>query len=137
MIVVDASVVGDALLLDGEAGAAAARALAADDTWAAPAHLTIEVLSVLRKHYLRGRLSATRAGEALDALQILEFERIEFFLLLDRIWELKENLSSYDAAYVAAAELLGVSLLTGDTRLTRAPGPRCQIITPAGSSSVE
>jgi predicted nucleic acid-binding protein len=97
VIVVDASVVGDALLLDGEAGAAAARALAADQTWAAPAHLTIEVLSVLRKHYLRWRLSATRAGEALGALQTLEFERVDICPLLDRIWELKENLSSYDA----------------------------------------
>ena len=72
MIVVDASVVADALLLDGEAGAAAARALAADDAWAAPAHLTVEVLSVLRQHYLRGRLAATRAGEALGALPMPE-----------------------------------------------------------------
>jgi predicted nucleic acid-binding protein len=134
VIVVDASVVGDALVVDGEAGAAAARALAADDTWAAPAHLTIEVLSVLRKHYLRGRLSATRAGKALGALQLLEFERVDISLLLDRIWELKENLSCYDAAYVAAAELLEVPLLTGDIRLTTAPGPRCQIITPGANA---
>ena len=129
--------IGDALLLDGEARAAAARALAADETWAAPAHLTIEVLSVLRKHYLRGRLSATRAGEALGAMQTLEFERVDICLLLDRIWELKENLSSYDAAYVAAAELLGVPLLAGDTRLATAPGPRCQTMTPTGRSGVE
>ena len=130
MIVVDASIVGDALLIDGEAGAAAARALAADDTWAAPAHLTIEVLSVLRKHYLGGRLSATRAGQVLGALQTLEFERVDNSLLIDRIWELKENVSVYDAAYVAAAELLEVPLLTGDTRLTTASRPRCQMITP-------
>jgi predicted nucleic acid-binding protein len=134
VIVVDAGVVGDALLVDGEAGATAARALAADDAWAAPEHLTIEVVSVLRKHYLRGRLSASRARDALGGLQTLEFERVDTSLLIDRIWELKDNVSAYDAAYVAAAELLEVPLLTGDTRLTTAPGPRCQIITPTGGT---
>ena len=130
MIVVDASVVADALVVDGEAGAAAARALAADDAWVAPAHLRIEVLSVVHKHYLRERLSATRADQVLGALAAMEFDPVDFSMLADRIWELKDNLSVYDAAYVAAAELLGVPLLTGDIRLTTAPGPRCEIITP-------
>ena len=88
---------------------------------------------MLRKHYLRRRLSDTRAGQVLGALQMLEFERVDISLLIDRIWELKENVSVYDAAYVAAAELLAVPLLTGDTRLLTAPGPRCQIFTPGGT----
>jgi len=51
-------------------------------------------------------------------------------VLLDRVWELRANLTTYDAAYVAAAEALGVALLTGDQRLAAAPGRRCAITTP-------
>lgn len=130
MIVIDASVLANALVVDGAAGDAASSALASDETWAAPSHLTIEVLSVLRKHHLRGRLSAARATEALGALRAIEVERVEISTLTERIWELKDNVGVYDAAYVAAAELLEVSLLTADVRLTTAPGLRCRVITP-------
>ena len=56
--------------------------------------------------------------------------------LVDRIWELKDNVSAYDAASVAAAELLDIALLTGDAKLAAAPGLRCRIITPAATSSM-
>ena len=136
MIVIDASVLADALVVDGEVGDAASSALAADDEWAAPEHLTIEVLSVLRKHHLRGTLSAARATEALDALRAIDVERVEISTLTERTWELKDNVGVYDAAYVAAAELLRIPLLTGDIRLTTAPGLRCQVIVPGGSTAV-
>lgn len=130
MIVVDASVLADALLVDGEAGDRAADALAADNAWAAPAHLLVEVLSVLRRYHLQGLLTDERTTEALDAIRRIEVEVVDVAALIDRIWELKDNVSAYDAAYVAAAELLDVPLLTGDAKLAGAPGLRCQVITP-------
>jgi predicted nucleic acid-binding protein len=135
VIVVDASVLADALLLDGEAGERAAAALAADTDWAAPAHLLVEVLSVLRRYHLHGLLTGQRAGEVVQALRQVEVELVDPVALAERIWELKDNLSAYDAAYVAAAELLDVPLLTGDAKLAAAPGIRCQVIVPGAASS--
>jgi predicted nucleic acid-binding protein len=64
---------------------------------------------------------------ALDAFRRLGMTRYPVFSMLDRVWELRDNLSAYDASYVALAELLGCSLLTADARLSRAPGIRCPV----------
>jgi Predicted nucleic acid-binding protein, contains PIN domain len=64
---------------------------------------------------------------ALDAFRRLGMTRYPVFSLLDRVWELRDNLSAYDASYVALAELLDCNLLTADARLSRAPGIRCSI----------
>mgnify|MGYP003423360362 CR=1 FL=1 len=127
MIVVDASVLSDALLDDGPVGVAAREALAVDPHWAAPAHLLVEVMSVIRGRVLGGKVSAARARESVVALSQLVVDQIDLAPLVARIWHLRDNLSAYDAAYVAAAEARSVPLLTGDARLAKASGPQCEI----------
>ena len=73
------------------------------------------------------RLEADAGWMALDAWWRLGLTRDPVFSLLDRVWELRDNLSAYDASYVALAELLGCNLLTADARLSRAPGIHCPI----------
>lgn len=127
MIVVDASALADALVDDGTVGEAARRALASDPHWAAPAHLLVEVVSVVRGKALGGKLGPARAQEAVSALPALVIDQIDVAQLIDRMWQLRGNLSAYDAAYVAAAELLACPLVTGDGRLAKAPGIGCEI----------
>ena len=86
-----------------------------------------EVVHALRSQVLRGDLDAVHAEDAIAAWSRLGLQRIGVTGLLDRVWELRENLSSYDATYVAVAEALEVPLVTADGRLARAPGPRCTV----------
>lgn len=93
----------------------------------APQLLDIEVVSAMRSLLLRGELQEPAAHQALRNLAILPIVRLPHGPLLDRCWELKHNLSSYDAAYVALAEMYGTTLLTSDQRLARSPGIRCDV----------
>jgi predicted nucleic acid-binding protein len=127
VIVVDPSVLVDALIDDGPQGDAARGALTADPHWAAPAHLLIEVMSVIRGRNLGGRLGLVRAQEAVAALPGLVFDQLDAAGLVDRIWQLRANVTAYDAAYLAAAEALGCALVTGDARLAKADGARCEV----------
>jgi predicted nucleic acid-binding protein len=131
VIVVDACVISDALVDDGPVGASARSALTADPHWAAPAHLLVEVVSVIRGRALAGKLGQARAREAIGTLPTLVIDQVAAADLVERIWQLRDNLSAYDAAYVAAAELLRCPLLTGDARLAKAPGVRCEIQLPS------
>ena len=133
MIVVDACVVSDALVDDGPVGTSARAALATDPHWAAPAHLLVEVVSVIRGLTLAGKLGPARAREAIDALPALVIDQVETVDLVERMWQLRDNVTAYDAAYVAAAELLQCPLLTGDGRLANAPGVRCEIRLPSAT----
>ncbi|RFU21574.1 type II toxin-antitoxin system VapC family toxin [Geodermatophilus marinus] len=126
MIVVDASVLVTALADDGADGDLA-RARLRGETLAAPELLDLEVLSVLRRQQRGGHLPLRRAEQALTDLTDLPVRRAPHRALLGRCWELRENLSSYDAAYVALAEALAVALVTADARLARAPGTRCRV----------
>jgi predicted nucleic acid-binding protein len=127
VIVVDASVLADALIDDGPVGDAARTALAGDPHWAAPAHLLVEVLSVIRGRALGGKLGPARAQEVVDALPTLVIDQIDVTGLVDRMWQLRGSITAYDAAYVAAAEALGCPLVTADARLAKANGVRCEI----------
>ncbi|MFL6076949.1 MAG: type II toxin-antitoxin system VapC family toxin [Mycobacteriales bacterium] len=127
----DACVVSDALIDDGPVGRSARGALAVDSHWAAPTHLLVEVLSVVRGRTLSGKVKPARAREAIDAMSALVIDQIETVDLVERIWQLRDNLTAYDAAYVAAAELLGCPLLTGDARLAKAPDVRCEVRLPS------
>ena len=133
MIVVDASVLADALVDDGTMGDAARAVLASDPHWAAPAHLLIEVLSVIRGKTLGGKLGLDRAQEAVAALPTLVIDYVEAAELTGRMWELRGNVTAYDAAYVAAAEYLGSRLVTGDGRLAKSTGLRCEVTLIAGA----
>lgn len=128
MIVVDASVLADALCDDGAVGDRVRRELSEDDHWAAPSYVLVEVLSVVRGRLLGGKINAQRAEDAVEALAEIVVDKVEVDPLLARMWQLRDNVSSYDAAYVAAAEFLGCALVTADTRLSKAPGLRCRVI---------
>ncbi|MBM0202527.1 type II toxin-antitoxin system VapC family toxin [Micromonospora sp. STR1s_5] len=127
MIVVDASVLADALVDDGPVGDAARAALTGDPHWAAPGQFLVEVISVIRGKVLGGKLGPARAQEAVDTLPSLVIDEVEISGLLDRMWQLRSNVTAYDAAYVAAAELMTCPLVTGDGRLAKASGVRCEI----------
>lgn len=126
MIVVDASVLATALGDDSDAGDRFRDRLRGE-VLAAPELVDLEVTSVLRRRHAEGRLDDRRAVQAFTDLLDLRLRRAPHRPLLARCWELRENLTVYDAAYVALAELLGVALLTADGRWARASGPRCPI----------
>jgi predicted nucleic acid-binding protein len=126
VIVVDASVLAPALADDGADGDRARERLARE-ALAAPALVDLEVASVLCRAAQADRLDDRRCAQALSDLAALPVRRAPHLPLLARIWELRENVNVYDAAYVALAELLGVALLTADARLSRSPGARCQV----------
>ena len=123
MLVVDASAVAE-LLLRSAAGATVARTLREHDfDLHAPHMLDVEVLSALRRVVAVGATSSARAREALDDFLDLPIARYPHDALAPRIWQLRENFSAYDAAYVALAEVIaddGAPLLTADARLARA-----------------
>jgi predicted nucleic acid-binding protein len=122
VIVVDASAALAALLSAGPAR----RALASEQLHA-PHLIDSEVANALRRASAARRLDADAAWAALDVWRRLGMTRYPAYSLLDRIWEHRDNLSAYDATYVALAELLDCSLLTADARLGRAPGIGCPI----------
>ncbi|WP_329016120.1 type II toxin-antitoxin system VapC family toxin [Micromonospora rifamycinica] len=127
LIVVDASVLADALVDDGPVGDAARAELTGDPHWAAPGHLLVEVMSVVRGKVLGGKLGLARAEEAIDTLPSLVIDEVGIPGLLDRMWQLRGNVTAYDAAYVAAAEVMACPFVTSDARLAKASGIRCEI----------
>jgi len=122
MVVVDASVLVNALLING-----AARARLADANLQAPDLIDAEVLSVLRRLVLAGRLTEQHALSAITTSQQLGLRRHASRHLWPRAWELRSNLTAYDALYVALAERLGATLLTADARAARAPDLQCSV----------
>jgi predicted nucleic acid-binding protein len=126
VIVVDASVVYTALTGDNEDGERVRERLRGERL-TAPELVDIEVLSVLRRDCLRRALSRRRAEQALADLEMLPIERMTHLALVSRCWELRDNLTAYDAAYVSVAEALEVPLLTADARIAAAPGLRCDV----------
>lgn len=127
MIVVDASVLTNALTDDGPVGVQARLELARDVHWAAPEHLVVEVFSAVRGRWLGHAISERRAKDALTAVAASTIDLVSTTPLLSRMWQLRDNLTGYDAAYIAAAEAGDCALVTADIRLCRAPGSRCEI----------
>jgi len=127
VIVIDASVLANALTDDGQIGARARAALAEDLHWAAPEHLTVELFSAIRGRYLGRKISEQRAADAVEAVAAMTIDTLATAPLLARIWQLRANLTGYDAAYVAAAELYECALVTADERLSHAPDLRCEL----------
>lgn len=127
VIVVDASVLANALADDEDDGDNARRQLRAAGDIAAPDLVDVETVSVLRKRWLRGTLIDQRFVTAIAHLQQLGFERVPTLRLMPRAFELRANVTAYDACYIVLAERLGCELVTGDGRLATAAGPRCPI----------
>ena len=122
MIVADASAAVSALLNSG-----AARDLLARERVHVPYLVDVEVTSALRRSVAAGRVTAAQGWAALGTWRRLGVTRHAATGLLDRVWELRENLTAYDATYVALAEALDCPVVTADGRLGRAPGLRCPV----------
>ena len=122
MIVLDASAVLSGLLNDGPA-----RRTLASEQLHAPHLIDSEVANALRRRVSANGLDAAAGQAALRVLQRLGLIRYPVFGLLERIWQLRDNLSAYDASYVALAESLDCALVTADARLGRAPGITCTV----------
>jgi predicted nucleic acid-binding protein len=122
MIVVDASVMLDVLLRTPDVQAVDERLFDPDETLHAPHLLDVEVAHVIRRYAANGEIDGERGGAALDDLAVFPMRRHPHDVLLPRVWELRNNLTAYDAVYVALAEALGAPLLTRDRRLAGAAG---------------
>lgn len=127
MIVVDASVLANAVGDDDEDGRTARHELRASTEFTAPDLVDVETVAVLRKRWLARMISDNRFEAAIEDLRGMDFERVPTLRMMRRAYELRANVTSYDATYVALAEALECELLTGDRRLAAATGPRCTI----------
>lgn len=125
MVVVDASAVLEALVARDKPVGLVER-LAGEDLHS-PHLIDVEVLSALRRLVTTGALSADRANDARTDFAALAILRYPHGPLSDRVWELRDNLSAYDAMYVALAEMLGVPLVTSDQRSGEAPELRAAV----------
>ena len=123
-LVVDASVVVAAALDAGAAGQWAESVLLSGQL-AAPHHMVVEASNVIRRAALAGDVSPDAAALAHGDILNLPVSLFPFAPYAVRVWELRENVTAYDAAYVALAESLDVRLATLDERLSRATGPHC------------
>jgi predicted nucleic acid-binding protein len=124
LIVADASAVAIGLGEDTALGRRLRRRFSGEVV-VAPELLDIEVLAALRKLAAKGQLTEARARQAVAELALFDIERVSHRSLGARCWELRHNVTVYDAAYVALAEFLDAPLLTADRRLANAPGVRC------------
>ena len=122
MIVVDASVVLDALF-----NAGAARQLVGTESLHVPHLIDAEVVSGVRGRVRAGRITPSDGERILHTYARLGLSRYPIHPLIDRIWQLRDNLTAYDAANVALAEALNVSLVTADARIVTAPAVTCPI----------
>jgi predicted nucleic acid-binding protein len=122
MIVIDASAVIELLLNNSSAARVAEKVFHQDVTLHAPCLLDVEVTHALRRYSLSGELTASRGEEAIRELLSLPIRRYPHDLLLDRAWQLRRNITAYDAMYIALAELLMAPLVTCDAHLARTRG---------------
>jgi predicted nucleic acid-binding protein len=127
VIVVDASALLEVLLRTSAAKAVEDRLFAPRQTLHAPHLLDVEVAQVVRRYAASGEIDGERGRMALADLADLPLRRYPHDFLLPRIWDLRNNLTAYDAAYVALAEALDAPLLTRDRRLAAAAGHRARI----------
>jgi predicted nucleic acid-binding protein len=122
VIVADASLVTASLIRHGPA-----RELMMAQLLHAPHLIDFEVASAVRRHVRVGDFDARTGWDLLRTFRWLAITRHGTFSMLDRVWELRDNLTAYDAAYVALAEIIDCPLATADARISRAPGLRCSV----------
>jgi len=128
-LVVDASLIVSALVDTGRTGTWAESLLAAEPL-SAPHLMPVEAANILRRAAVRGEISADVASMAHADLLDLRVELFPYAPFAARVWELRDNLTTYDAWYIALAEFLSSPVATLDRRLSRAAGPRCGFETP-------
>lgn len=123
----DASVLANAIGDDATDGRRARNEIRTANYVSAPDLVDVETVAVLRKRWLAGSISERRFQVAVGDLEAIDVDRYPTLPLMRRAYELRANVTPYDATYVALAEALNCELLTGDQRLASAPGPRCAI----------
>jgi predicted nucleic acid-binding protein len=122
VIVVDASAVVELLLWTDRAESICDRVLGSNESRQAPHLLDIEVAQVIRRYWLAGEIEESRGNQMMEDLADLPIDRHAHSLLLPRVWQLRDNLTAYDAVYIALAEALDAPLVTCDERLAAATG---------------
>jgi len=127
LIVVDSSALIEVLLRSSGAALAEPRLFAAGETLHAPHLIDVETAPVLRRHAAGGEIDGARGRAALTDLADFPLRRYPHDFLLPRVWDLRQNLTAYDAVYVALAEALDATLLTRDRRLAVASGHRARV----------
>lgn len=127
MIVVDASALLEFLLNTDSAPRIAERIFGARETIHAPHLLDLEIAQVLRRYERAGALSAARANNAFVDLADVQITRYPHDFLLPRVWALRRNVTAYDGAYLALAELLGATLITCDAALAATKGHKARV----------
>jgi predicted nucleic acid-binding protein len=127
VIVVDASAVAEVVLRRPSAAAVEHRIHDMQESLHAPCLIDVEVANVVRRYAARGEAVDARGPQALEDLVEFPMHRHPHLPLLSRVWELRHNLSAYDATYVALAELLDAPLITLDRRLAASSGHRARI----------
>lgn len=127
--VVDSSVLVAALVDTGPDGSWAENIVEGNALYA-PELAPVEVTNILRRLELAKKITTLEANGAHEDLMQLDIELFPFAPFADRIWELRPTVTSYDAWYVAVAEAVGFPLATLDERLAKAPGPKCEFLTP-------
>jgi predicted nucleic acid-binding protein len=132
-LVIDASLVVSALVDAGDTGRWA-ESLVASEPLSAPHLMPVEVTNILRRTAANGEITQDVASMAHADLLDLRVELFPYAPFAPRVWELRHNMTSYDAWYVALAEFLGSSFATLDRRLARAAGPRCEFETPPATT---
>lgn len=128
-VVCDASAVVSVLLDSGAGGAWLARRLVNAELYA-PALLPFETANIIRRHELAGLITADQAAQAHNDLLDLPVDIVAYEHLAARVWDLRHNVTAYDAAYIALAEILDAPLLTLDRRLANTPGIGCRVEVP-------
>jgi predicted nucleic acid-binding protein len=127
LIVLDASAVVDWLLQTSVGQRIEKRIYSQGESLHAPHLMDLEVAQVLRRLAREKIVSVNRANEVVQDLEALRITRYPHFVMLGRVWELRDKLSAYDAAYVVLAEKLGATLVSRDARLAGASGHRAKI----------
>ena len=127
--VIDSSLAVAALLDSGREGTWAESVLAGESL-ASPELVLVEATNILRRLERAGHISRLEATSSHRALLRLDLTLFPFAPFAERVWALRNSLTSYDAWYVALAEALGCPLATLDRKLSRAGGPKCEILVP-------
>lgn len=115
------------LVYTGDRGRKARTVLGRDPEWVAPEHWKVEVFSVVRGLVLGGKLTDALATRAVGRIMRMGVDTVSIDDLLPRMWQVKENVSAYDAAYVALAERRDLTLVTADAKLARAATAYCRV----------
>ena len=127
MIVIDASAVLELVLRTEKGKKVEARVLVSEESLHAPHLIDVEVTQALRRLVQLKEIKAERAKQALDDHAALHIKRADHVDMLERLWELRQSITAYDATYVALAEVLDAPLITCDSKLARSHGHRATV----------